>query len=103
MPRKVHRPKAKRTAAMQATATRGRSPEVSPDAATNCGEGVSPAARAAAKGSPPGKAAATLKTVAGRAEGSFSKQRRMTRSTTGLRSFTTDEGRLGVLPPLPPG
>src|SRR5271166_6255884 len=88
---------------MQIPALLGRNPADSPDAATNCGEGVSPAASAAASGSPPGRAAATLKTFAGRAEGSFSMQRRMTRSTIGLRSLTTDEGLLGVLSPSPPG
>src|SRR5579863_1598 len=87
----------------QATATRGRRPTVSPAAATICGEGVSPAANAAASGSPPGKAAATLSTFAGRAEASVSRQRRITFSTIGSRSFTTDDGllgpgRLGVLP-----
>ena len=74
----------------------GRRPAVSPDAATNCGEGVSPAASAAASGSPPGNAAATARAVAGRAEGSVSRQRRITFSTIGSRSFTTDDGRLGV-------
>src|ERR1700730_7904506 len=99
MPRKLTRPKANSTAARQATAARGRKPSVAPESATNWGEGVSPAASAAASGSPPGKAAATLRTVAGRADGSVSRQRRMTRSITGLRSLTTDDGRLNDLSP----
>jgi len=51
--RKVTSAKPKSTAARQTTAARGRKPAVSPDAATSCGEGVSPAASAAANGSPP--------------------------------------------------
>src|ERR1700691_1384742 len=97
MPRNVTTPKAISRETKYATAILGRSPAVSPDAATICGEGVSPAASAAASGSPPGRAAATLSTVAGRADGSVSRQRRMTRSITGLRSLTTDDGRLTVL------
>src|SRR5580658_4465307 len=99
MDRYVTKAKPSSTATRQITALRGRNPADSPDAATSCGEGVSPAASAAANGSPPGRAAATLRTVAGRADGSVSKQRRMTRSMIGLRSLTTEDGRLRVLSP----
>jgi hypothetical protein len=52
--------------ARQAQATRGRNPSVLPEAATISGDGVSPAASAAASGSPPGSAAAIGITDAGR-------------------------------------
>ena len=64
----------------------------SPEAATISGEGVSPAAMAAISGSPPGSAAATSRTDLGRCEASFCRQRRITRSTTGSISSTSDEG-----------
>lgn len=54
-----------------------------PAAATISGEGVSPAASAAASGSPPGNDMATAMAEAGRCAGSFSRQRRMARSTAG--------------------
>ena len=56
------------------------------------GDGVSPAARAAASGSPPGKAAATARADLGRSRGSFSRQRRITRSTAGSMSAVSAEG-----------
>ena len=43
----------------------------------------SPAARAAANGSPPGSALATARELAGRSLGSAARQRNTTRSTTG--------------------
>ena len=60
---------------------RGRRP--SPAAATISGEGVSPAATAAASGSPPGSIASTARAEAGRAAGSSSRHCRITRSTAG--------------------
>ncbi len=66
-----------------AQATAGLSAPVSPAAATISGEGVSPAAMAAARGSPPGNAAATAFADAGRLAGSGSRQRRMARSVAG--------------------
>ena len=53
------------------------SPSVSPAAATNSGDGVSPAARAAASGSLPGSAAATASADAGRRAGSGSRHWRI--------------------------
>ena len=63
---------------------------------TICGDGVSPAAKAAARGSPPGKAAATFNAELIRFAGSGSRQRKITRSTAGSRSFTTVDGLLGA-------
>jgi hypothetical protein len=48
----------------------GRRPSVSPEAATISGDGVSPAASATARRSPPGSAAATCSADAGRFAGS---------------------------------
>src|SRR5450432_3112761 len=62
------------TAARTAQATRGRRLSVSPEAATISGDGVSPAASAAASGSPPANAAATCRTEDGR---SWPRQRRI--------------------------
>ena len=70
----------------------GLSALVAPAAATISGDGVSPAARAAASGSPPGSAAATASAEAGRSAGSCSRHLRITRSIAGSRSRTTDEG-----------
>ena len=67
-----------------------------PAAATISGDGVSPAASAAASGSPPGSAAATCTADDGRARGSFSRQRRMTRSTAGSKPARTFDGAVGV-------
>jgi predicted kinase len=53
------------TPASKTQATAGRKPSVSPEAATISGDGVSPAASAAANGSPPGNAAATCRTEDG--------------------------------------
>jgi Tol biopolymer transport system component len=58
------------------------------------GDGVSPAASAAAIGSAPGRAAATLRADAGRRLGSSSRQRRITSSIAGSSSFTISEGLL---------
>ena len=77
-------------------ATRGASPSPTPAAATISGEGVSPAASAAASGSPPGSAAATCVAEDGLCAGSFSMQRRITRSTAGSMSLTTDDGAVGA-------
>ena len=63
---------------------------VLPAAATNSGEGISPAARAMANGSPPGRDAATARADAGRLSGSESRQRRMARSTAGSMSTAID-------------
>ena len=79
--------------AMQMIAARSASPPSPPAAAIIAGEGVSPAASAAAKGSPPGSAAATSVADFGRADGSFSKHRTIARSTVGSMSATTLEGR----------
>ncbi len=84
-------------AARQAQATPGRSDPAGPAAATISGEGVSPAANAAANGSPPGSAAPTLKAERGRCEGSRSRQRRMARSTAGSKFLTTLEGGMGLV------
>ena len=73
--------------ATSATADAGRSALRSPAAATISGDGVSPAASAAASGSPPGSAAATASAEGGRCAGSRSRQRRITRSTAGSRSL----------------
>src|ERR1022692_3936264 len=61
----------------------GASPSSLPAEATSSGDGISPAARAAASGSPPGSAAATESPFAGRRAGSGSRQRRMAFSTPG--------------------
>src|SRR5512136_2183912 len=68
----------------------------SPDAATSSGDGVSPAATAAASGSPPGSAAATCAAEPGRCGGSFSRQRKIARSTDGGMSETSADGLVGV-------
>jgi len=65
--------------------------------ATISGDGVSPAARAAARRSPPGRAAATASADAGRREGLACRQRRITFSTSGSRSLTSVVGLTGVL------
>src|ERR1700722_19675133 len=65
---------------------------VLPEAATTWGEGVSPAAGAAAKGAPPGRLAATARADAGRLEGSEARQRRMAHSAAGSSSFGSDDG-----------
>jgi hypothetical protein len=54
-----------------------------PAAATIWGDGVSPAAKAAASGSPPGKAAAMTTADWGRRFGSGSRHRSITRCTSG--------------------
>src|ERR1041384_3497998 len=59
------------TAASNETATAGFKPPCFGAAATISGDGVSPAASAAASGSPPGNAAATCSVVAGRFAGSL--------------------------------
>ncbi len=84
-------------AASPVHATTGRSAPSPPAAATISGEGVSPAAIAAARGSPPGSAAATSDAVAGRFSGSLSRQRRMARSTAGSMSETWLDGVRGVV------
>ena len=76
------------TAARQAAPTAGGMPPVAPEAATISGDGISPAASAAAIGSPPGRATATARADAGRRSGSFSRQRSMIRSTAGSMSLT---------------
>ena len=73
------------------------------DAAINSGEGVSPAAKAAAIGSPPGNDADTTATDSGLSDGSGDKQRRIDRSTAGSISLAWPEsawcvGRLLVKP-----
>ncbi len=80
------------TPTKHATAVRGCSPSFSPEAATISGEGVSPAASAAAIGSPPGSAIATFSADEGRLRGSASRHRRITRSIVGSRSFTSVVG-----------
>src|SRR5438132_7393474 len=67
------------------------------DAATISGEGVSPAASAAAIGSPPGSAAATCNADEGRSSGSFRRQRSITFSIDGSRPLTISEGVVGVV------
>ncbi len=57
-----------------------------PAAATIAGDGVSPAASAAASGSPPGSAADTAIALAGRSVASRERQRWITRSTAGSSS-----------------
>jgi hypothetical protein len=78
-------------------APRGLRPPSGPAAATISGDGVSPAAKAAASGSPPGSAAATASAEVGRWVGSLSRQRRMTRSTAGSSPETWVVGIVGVL------
>jgi hypothetical protein len=75
---------------------RGFSPSVSPAAATISGDGVSPAASAAANGSPPGSAADTCNAEMGRFAGSFSRHRSITRSISGSRSRTSVDGFVGA-------
>ena len=70
-------------------------PPFPPLAATSSGDGISPAAIAAASGSPPGSAAATWTTFAGRSPGSFSRQRCIIPSTAGSISRTMPDKRLG--------
>src|ERR1035441_2166246 len=77
--RKMQAAIAIRMPASRGTATRIRRPVPSPAAATISGDGVSPAASAAASGSPPGRAAATARAEAGRAAGSGPPQGRITR------------------------
>ena len=84
-----------RKAPRQIPPTLGVNPIFSPLAATSSGEGVSPAANAAASGSPPGSAAAICTTLPGRRVGSFSRHRRITRSIAGSMSGTTLESVLG--------
>ena len=81
----------------QPQAIAGRSPSFSPAAATISGDGVSPAASAAASGSPPGNAAAICRAEAGRFAGFFSRQRSITRSTRGSMSFKCADGAVGAL------
>ena len=66
-------------------------PAVCPCAATISGEGVSPAASAAASGSPPGSATITASALGGRFSGSGSRHRRMTFSTAGSTSDAIDD------------
>lgn len=87
----------KRMYASAAHASGGRKPSSFPAAATILGEGVSPAARAAARGSPPGSAADTASADAGRRAGSFSKQRRIARSTAGSISVMIVDGWVGLI------
>src|SRR4029077_12383397 len=77
-------------------ASAGDTAPLSPASATLSGDGVSPAARAAASGSPPGSAAATARADGGRRAGSGSRQRRRTRSTIGSNPSMNDEGDEGV-------
>src|SRR5580765_2490110 len=73
-------------------AARGeRLPEAAASA-TICGDGVSPAASAAASGSPPGRAAATASAETGRSKGSLCRQLRMTRAAAGSNPSTRLEG-----------
>jgi hypothetical protein len=67
-----------------------------PEAATSSGDGVSPAASAAAIGSPPGSTAATARADARRRAGSGSRQRRIARSTAGSSPSTSTRGLAGV-------
>jgi hypothetical protein len=69
-------------------ATIGRRSPTAPAAATISGDGVSPAASAAASGSPPGSEAITAWAEGGRLFGSSSRQRAITRSTAGSMSRT---------------
>src|SRR5258708_35125545 len=75
--------------------TTGETAVPSPASATISGDGVSPAASAAASGSPPGSAAATERAEDGRRAGSASRQRRMTRSTFGSNPSTKLDGDAG--------
>jgi len=59
-----------------------------PAAATISGDGVSPAASAAARGSPPGSDADTRIAEAGRRAGSLSRQRTIASSIAGSSVFT---------------
>jgi hypothetical protein len=70
----------------------GVSEPSSPAAATISGDGVSPAASAAASGSPPASAAATAIADDGRRAGSLSRQRTITRSTAGSMSGIRVDG-----------
>jgi hypothetical protein len=78
--------------ARSAQATTGRSLPSVAASATICGEGVSPAARAAASASPPGSAAPTTRADGGRRAGSPSRQRTITRSTARSMSGRTLDG-----------
>ena len=68
---------------------------VSAAAATISGDGVSPAASAAASGSPPGSADATAMADEGRRAGSCSRQRRITRSIAGSSRRRSSDGFVG--------
>ena len=71
-------------------------PPLLPAAATISGDGVSPAASAAASGIAAGQRRRDGRGAsAGRAAGSFSRQRRMTRSTAGSSPASTVEGEAG--------
>jgi len=86
------------TSATKPMAHAGRNPSFNPDAATISGEGVSPAAIAAASGSPPGSATANCATDPGRERGSRSMHRRIRRSTTGSTPSLISDGAVGVDP-----
>ena len=63
------------TASKSSMAGPGLSAPTPPEAATSAGDGVSPAASAAASGSPPGNAADTANADEGRSAGSLARQR----------------------------
>ncbi len=67
-----------------------------PAPATISGDGVSPAATAIVRGSPPGSAAASAAADGGRFAGTGSKQRRIARSTAGSIPLICVDGLLGV-------
>ena len=81
-----------RTPMKQAIAIWALKPSFLSDAATISGDGVSPAASAAAIGSPPGSAIATFSADDGRRFGSSSRHLRIKRSTAGSRSLTRSVG-----------
>ncbi len=76
-----------------ATEIAGRSPSAPAASATISGDGVSPAASAAARGSPPEMAAATDRADFGRLAGSGSRQLRIARFTVGSRPSIWLDGR----------
>ncbi|HEX3131215.1 MAG TPA: hypothetical protein VH394_28020 [Thermoanaerobaculia bacterium] len=86
---------ARTTPARQASATPRFSPPTLGAAATISGDGVSPAARAAARGWSPGSAAASRRAEAGRVDGSSPRHWSTAASTRGSSCGTKTEGGAG--------
>ncbi len=100
--RKGHAARETREDERQAGETdRGAQPAHVPRGGHDLRGGCLSPASAADSGSPPGRAAATASADVGLCCGSFSRQSRITRSTSGLSPETTLEGEGGVVPSRP--